>query len=300
MIAAGAIWAISVHAPTHWLVGTIVGIRWTDYFLGGSLPPRPGLKSDYGSYLRADPDSRAWMHASGAIATKLAPFAASWPGLGCALVGGGRAGRHRSAADRDRHRSARSPATGRSFRREKAIARERRAALEPGAPRGTGADHRRVAHPAGTPLLSPCRSSGSPVETGPHIAAPVVCRGPGVCRRRDARHPGRREALKRGGDVHGRVLLQPGAPRPTQRSGGLGWRGKTQVLGRVGDDLPGRTVRGVLVDGGVDAALTVDARADGHDARRPRAGERSMVADRGANARLAPEDLPQRSRPAPC
>jgi hypothetical protein len=76
LIAAGAIWAFSVHSPTHWLVGTIVGIRWTHYFLGGPLPPRPGLKSDYGTYLRADPDSRAWMHASGAIATKVAPFVA--------------------------------------------------------------------------------------------------------------------------------------------------------------------------------------------------------------------------------
>ena len=73
-----------MHSPTHWLVGYLIGIRWTDYFLGGPPPPRPGLKSDYGTYLRADPDSRAWMHASGAIATKLAPFVALafWPGSG--------------------------------------------------------------------------------------------------------------------------------------------------------------------------------------------------------------------------
>lgn len=81
LIVAGAIWTVSVHSPTHWLVGYMVGIRFTDYFLGGPPPPRPGLKSDYGTYLRADPDSRAWMHASGAIATKLAPFVALgfWP-----------------------------------------------------------------------------------------------------------------------------------------------------------------------------------------------------------------------------
>ena len=84
LIAAGLIWSVSFHSPTHWFVGTMAGIRFTDYFLGGPPPPRPGLKSDYASYLRADPSSRAWMHASGAIATKLAPFLALafWPGSG--------------------------------------------------------------------------------------------------------------------------------------------------------------------------------------------------------------------------
>lgn len=82
LIAAGAIWAVALHSPAHWLVGRAIGIRFTDYFLGGPPPPRPGLKSDYATYLRADADSRAWMHASGAIATKIAPFLALafWPG----------------------------------------------------------------------------------------------------------------------------------------------------------------------------------------------------------------------------
>ena len=84
LIAAGAIWTVALHSPTHWFVGSLVSIRFTDYFVGGPPPPRPGLKSDYASYLRADPGSRAWMHASGAIATKLAPFLALafWPGSG--------------------------------------------------------------------------------------------------------------------------------------------------------------------------------------------------------------------------
>jgi hypothetical protein len=84
LLAAGAIWAIAVHSPAHWLVGRAIGIRFTDYFMGGPPPPRPGLKTDYATYLRADPDSRAWMHASGAIATKLAPFVALafWPASG--------------------------------------------------------------------------------------------------------------------------------------------------------------------------------------------------------------------------
>jgi hypothetical protein len=84
LLLAGAIWAITIHSPAHWLVGRAIGIRFTDYFLGGPPPPRPGIKTDYGTYLKADPDSRAWFHASGAIATKLAPFLALafWPGSG--------------------------------------------------------------------------------------------------------------------------------------------------------------------------------------------------------------------------
>ena len=75
LVAAGA-WAVGFHSPTHWLVGRLVGIRFTDYFLGGKPIPYPGLKTDYATYLRADPMGRVWMHASGAVATKLAPFLA--------------------------------------------------------------------------------------------------------------------------------------------------------------------------------------------------------------------------------
>ena len=84
LVLAGVVWSISFHCPAHWLFGRLAGIRFTDYFLGGPPPPRPGLKTDYATYLRADPNGRAWMHASGAIATKLAPFLALafWPGSG--------------------------------------------------------------------------------------------------------------------------------------------------------------------------------------------------------------------------
>jgi hypothetical protein len=82
LVAAGATWSVSTHDLAHWLVGRAVGIRFTACFLGGPFPPRPGLKTDYASYLRADASGRAAMHASGAIATKLAPFVAIafWPG----------------------------------------------------------------------------------------------------------------------------------------------------------------------------------------------------------------------------
>jgi hypothetical protein len=75
VILAGLDWTVAVHCPTHWLFGRFVDVRFTDYVFRG-VPPYPGLKTDYATYIRADPGSRAWMHASGAIATKLAPFVA--------------------------------------------------------------------------------------------------------------------------------------------------------------------------------------------------------------------------------
>ena len=76
LIVAAVAWSVSLHDLAHWAVGRLVGIRFVCYFLGGPFPPRPGLKIDYATYLRTDPGSRAWMHASGALATKVAPFVA--------------------------------------------------------------------------------------------------------------------------------------------------------------------------------------------------------------------------------
>jgi hypothetical protein len=74
LVVAGGAWAAGLHSLTHFLVGRAVGIRFTHLFLAIPPPPLPGLKTDYRSYLLASPIQRAWMHASGAIATKLAPF----------------------------------------------------------------------------------------------------------------------------------------------------------------------------------------------------------------------------------
>jgi hypothetical protein len=76
LLVAGGAWSLGVHSPTHWFIGWMSGIAFTDYFLGGPPPPRPGIKTAYATYLRAEPSMRAWFHASGAIATKLAPFVA--------------------------------------------------------------------------------------------------------------------------------------------------------------------------------------------------------------------------------
>jgi hypothetical protein len=67
--------AVTTHSLTHWIVGRAMGMRFTHYFLGGPPPPRPGLKIDYATYLRVPPKRRALMHASGAVVTKLIPFA---------------------------------------------------------------------------------------------------------------------------------------------------------------------------------------------------------------------------------
>ncbi|MGH2679052.1 MAG: hypothetical protein ACRDG8_00985 [Actinomycetota bacterium] len=67
--------AAGIHTFAHYVVGRSVGIRFSDFFFAIPPPPLPGLKTDYGTYLRTGPVARAWMHASGAVATKLAPFA---------------------------------------------------------------------------------------------------------------------------------------------------------------------------------------------------------------------------------
>jgi hypothetical protein len=66
---------LSTHTLAHFIVGRLMGIRFTHYFLGGPPPPRPGLKTDYATYLRTAPRKRAIMHASGAVVTKILPFA---------------------------------------------------------------------------------------------------------------------------------------------------------------------------------------------------------------------------------
>lgn len=65
---------VATHGIAHLAVGALVGIGFTDWFVDLPRKPQPGFKIDYASYLRASPRQRAWMHAAGAIATKLTPF----------------------------------------------------------------------------------------------------------------------------------------------------------------------------------------------------------------------------------
>lgn len=69
---AGAVIGMT-HGLAHYVVGGFVGIRFTHFF-SKLMPPQPGFKTDYASYLRAPARSRAWMHASGAVVSKVVPF----------------------------------------------------------------------------------------------------------------------------------------------------------------------------------------------------------------------------------
>lgn len=64
----------ATHGLAHVAVGGLAGIRFTHWYSRVPKQPQPGFKIDYASYLRASPSARAWMHAAGAIVTKLVPF----------------------------------------------------------------------------------------------------------------------------------------------------------------------------------------------------------------------------------
>ena len=99
--------------------------------------------------------------------------------------------------------------------------------------------------------------------------------------------------LARGGDVHGRVGLHPGGTSANAAVWAARTGANARVHGKVGVDVAGRLLRTELEVRGVEAALTEDPTApSGTMLVVFEAGERSMVADRGANARLSPGDLP--------
>jgi hypothetical protein len=75
ILAAGVGLSGAVHDLGHWVVGRLAGMRFVAYFLDGPLRIQPGLKVDYASYLRVTAERRAAMHAAGALASKVAPFA---------------------------------------------------------------------------------------------------------------------------------------------------------------------------------------------------------------------------------
>jgi len=70
----GGVLVATTHGLGHLVVGRMAGIRFTHWFVGSLGRPQPGVKVDYTTYLRASPPGRAWMHASGALVTKVVPF----------------------------------------------------------------------------------------------------------------------------------------------------------------------------------------------------------------------------------
>ena len=103
------------------------------------------------------------------------------------------------------------------------------------------------------------------------------------------------DALARGGDVHGRVHVMPGG---TSANAAIwaAWTGASAgVVGAMGDDTAGRLLVDALVERGVDVlGLVRDKEPTGTMLVVTDAGERSMVADRGASAALRGDHLPQR------
>jgi len=75
LVGMGAV-LVATHDLAHFVTGALSGIRFTDWYLDVPRVPYPGLKIEYLSYLQAAPARRAWMHASGAIVSKLVPVLA--------------------------------------------------------------------------------------------------------------------------------------------------------------------------------------------------------------------------------
>ncbi len=64
----------SLHPLSHYLAGSLLGIKFTHYYLDGPARFEPTLRIDYSSYLKASPERRALMHASGVVGTLAAPL----------------------------------------------------------------------------------------------------------------------------------------------------------------------------------------------------------------------------------
>lgn len=79
LLAGTGITLVTTHGLAHLVVGRIFGIEYTGWFVGTVTRPQPGVKIDYASYLRTPARQRAWMHAAGAVVTKLIPFFALPP-----------------------------------------------------------------------------------------------------------------------------------------------------------------------------------------------------------------------------
>jgi sugar/nucleoside kinase (ribokinase family) len=103
------------------------------------------------------------------------------------------------------------------------------------------------------------------------------------------------DLLEEGGDVHGRVLVRPGGSATNAAVWAAQTGARARVHGRIGGDTAGALIRDELMSRGVEPALVVDPALDtGSMLVVHEPSERSIVADRGANAALVPSDLPER------
>src|SRR5918911_2622229 len=89
--------------------------------------------------------------------------------------------------------------------------------------------------------------------------------------------------------VHGRVQLRAGGSTVNAALVARELGAEAQVVGRIGSDAGGELVMSTLEQRGIDAHL---ARDDEQPTGTAVALADAVVADRGANARLSPSDLP--------
>lgn len=94
-----------------------------------------------------------------------------------------------------------------------------------------------------------------------------------------------------GGRVHGRIELRAGGSAANAALAAARLGASAAVVGRVGADPAGRLVGDALAAAGVEPLLAFDAEA--RTGCVVVVGGTSIVADPGASARLAPDDLPE-------
>ena len=97
------------------------------------------------------------------------------------------------------------------------------------------------------------------------------------------------DALEHGGHVTGKVRIAPGGSAANAAAWAGAGGASAAVVGRVGDDVAGAVLRTALEERGIDALLAADAEAP-TGAVLTLGG--TIVAERGANARFVPADVP--------
>ena len=97
------------------------------------------------------------------------------------------------------------------------------------------------------------------------------------------------DALEHGGHVTGKVRIAPGGSAANAAAWARAGGASAAVVGRVGNDVAGAVLRTALEERGIDALLAADAEAP-TGAVLTLGG--TIVAERGANARFVPADVP--------
>jgi sugar/nucleoside kinase (ribokinase family) len=97
------------------------------------------------------------------------------------------------------------------------------------------------------------------------------------------------DALTQGGHVSGKVRMTPGGSAANAAAWARAGGAAAAVVGRVGDDVAGKVLRAALEDRGIETVCAVDESSPTGVVLT--LGSR-IVAERGANARFAANDVP--------